>query len=217
MKDYSKQKEKLHQLVDDYYQTNDQEILGEIIQICGPIIQSVYQKNRNLGSHITYEDLISLTFLRLKEALDRRAFDREILPLNQFIFMLAYRSIVSEYNNRKNSKNKILTSASPMEIRDGEINTIDSFAVKIHDDKTVENMIEIEKYKELILEIEPECSTFELLCLFYYLQDFNYTEIAHKIATIKKKDSTFRLALRDINVGFKSVDNALARIKKKFN
>ena len=217
MKDYTEQREKLHRLVDEYHETNDQEVLGEIIRIAAPIIQSAYQKHKNLASHITYEDLLSLTFLRLKETLDRKGFDREILSLNQFIFMLAHRAIVSEYKDIRNSKNKILTGASPMEIKDGEINTVDSFAVKIHQDKTEENMGELEKYKELILEIAPECSIFELLCLFYYLQDFNYKEIADKIAAIKKKDSTFGLALRDINVGFKSVDNALARIKKKFN
>ena len=121
-----------------------------------------------------------------------------------YAFMLIERRIISIIKSANSKKNLPLNDAL-MVNNQGVISVDDNddgigFMISSLEPDPENELLGNDSYNELVLKIKETLSEYEYKVLSFYLQGYNYNDIALKL-----------------NVSPKSIDNALTRIKNKLN
>lgn len=173
-----------------------------------PFMGHIFKKYRFLDSNQSYEDFVSQFYIYLKRLKRLERYDLERGPLSTFFFLEAKACILREDEKRRAKKNKVLQDG--VQLSSDKHDDFDTFLHGYEEDSVEKSDYYYVKLKLLCCEL----SSYELLCLYFYLQKYSYLQIVSCINSVVKKEG-WNFVFREVKNSEKSVDNAIFRIKAK--
>ena len=167
------------------YQSGDTGALDEIIIRCSYIVKNVSRRYFLIGADT--DDLYQEGFLGIIKA--AKTFTPGKSKFKYFAFLCVNGAVVSAVRKYAGDKNRILNDGLPLSEVDGTFN---------FSENPEQLYIEGEHRREVYSVIQKQLSPFEKEVLSLYLQGLSYAEIQERTGK-----------------PFKSIDNALQRIRKK--
>lgn len=167
------------------YQGGDTGALDELIARCSHVVKNVSRRYFLIGADT--DDLYQEGFLGLIKA--AKSFSSGKSTFMHFAFICVNTAVVSAVRKYAGDKNKILNDGLPL-------SEVDSALCGAENPEAL--YIEGEDARELLAEINKKLSPLEREILSLYLSGMSYTEMQARTGR-----------------PFKSIDNALQRIRKK--
>lgn len=177
----------------------DQYAIEQILTEHKQLVNSVVRKYFLIGGDI--DDLVQEGMIALYNAI--LTYDKsKNSSFDAYAYMLVERNIISLIKQANSKKNMPLNEAfivnSQGTISFDENNENVGYMISSLDPNPENELLDNDSYNELMEKIKSTLSDYENKVLEYYLQGYNYNDIAVKLS-----------------VSSKSIDNALNRIKNK--
>ena len=177
----------------------DQYAIEQILTDHKQLVNSVVRKYFLIGGDI--DDLVQEGMIALYNAI--LTYDKwKNSSFDAYAYMLVERNIISLIKQANSKKNMPLNEAfivnSQGTISFDENNENVGYMISSLDPNPENELLDNDSYNELMEKIKSTLSDYENKVLEYYLQGYNYNDIAVKLS-----------------VSSKSIDNALNRIKNK--
>lgn len=179
----------------------DQYAIEQILTSRKQLVNSVVRKYFLIGGDI--DDLIQEGMIALYNAI--LTYDKsKNSSFDAYAYMLVERNIITQIKKANSKKNLPLNEAF-MVNNQGTISFDDNnedvgYMISSLEPNPENELLDNDSYNELLDKIKNALSPYENEVLGYYLQGYNYNDIAVKL-----------------DVTPKSIDNALTRIKNKLN
>ncbi|MBQ9709530.1 MAG: sigma-70 family RNA polymerase sigma factor [Clostridia bacterium] len=167
------------------YQSGDTGALDEIIERCSHVVKNVSRRYFLIGADT--DDLYQEGFLGLIKA--AKSFAPGKSTFIHFAFICVNTAVVSAVRKYAGDKNRILNDGLPLSEVDNALSVAEN---------PEELFIENEDRLELVSSMNEKLSSFEREILSLYLSGMSYAEMQSRTGK-----------------PFKSIDNALQRIRKK--
>lgn len=172
-------------------QADDMQSFEKLVEIYTPYVKSLARRYFLIGGEL--EDIIQIGLMGLCVAI--RKYDKSLgTSFKTFVNMVVLSDIKNEITKSQNTKNRMLAECMSLELNN-EDDDAWVYVPESADKSPEEQLIQKQKIKTIICELNQSLNAQEKKILSMYLKGFKYAEIAEKIdSTTKRVDNTLTKA-----------------------
>jgi hypothetical protein len=215
MAKYAERDRILNALAVRYMDTLDPAILGELMIASKKILGGCFKHFGWQAQGWTPDDLLGEMTIVMQKLLTKGRYNPEIGAYGGYLYAIAKSVLITRGTHLQTMKHKAMYSVVSNHVAKSGETMQDFKGAEWHDDDTLNKMATLESHKNTMSALCDVCSVLELVILLNYMKTKNYDNVASSVTLYIQdhpEDSAF---FTTKTIDYKTVDNAIARIKKK--